>query len=114
MSGGCDARPCISTAARLYHGTKILTNNFSCAPAADLHIELCFLPAYSLNLNLIERLWKFVKSACLYSEYAADFASFKAAIATCLAQTHSTHKSALDTLLTLKFQLFEKAQFRPV
>jgi len=84
------------------------------ATAADVHIELCFLPAYSPNLNLIERLWKFVKSECLYSEYYADFASFKAAITTCLEQTHSTHKSALDTLLTLKFQLFEKAQFMPV
>ena len=31
------------------------------ATAAQLHIELCFLPAYSPNLNLIERLWKFVK-----------------------------------------------------
>ena len=83
------------------------------ATAADLHIELCFLPAYSPNLNLIERLWKFVKSECLYSEYYADFASFKAAITTCLEQTHSTHKSALATRLTLKFQLFEKAQFMP-
>ena len=27
------------------------------ATAASLHIELCFLPAYSPNLNLIERLW---------------------------------------------------------
>jgi len=81
--------------------------------ATSLHIELCFLPAYSPNLNLIERLWKFVKSECLYSEYYADFASFKTAISTCLAQTQSTHKAALDTLLTLKFQLFEKAQFMP-
>jgi transposase len=31
------------------------------ATAASLQIELCFLPAYSPNLNLIERLWKFVK-----------------------------------------------------
>jgi transposase len=29
--------------------------------AASLQIELCFLPAYSPNLNLIERLWRFVK-----------------------------------------------------
>ena len=72
--------------------------------AAELGIELLFLPSYSPNLNLIERLWKFVKSECLYSEYYADFAAFKTAISTCLAQTHSTHKSALDTLLTLKFQ----------
>jgi hypothetical protein len=30
------------------------------ALAASLDIELCFLPPYSPNLNLIERLWKFV------------------------------------------------------
>jgi len=28
--------------------------------AADLQIELLFLPTYSPNLNLIERVWKFV------------------------------------------------------
>ena len=79
--------------------------------AASLKIELCFLPAYSPNLNLIERLWKFVKKQCLYSQYYADFASFKAAIEACLSQTHTTHKTALDSLLSLRFQLLEKAQF---
>lgn len=83
------------------------------ALAASLHIELCHLPAYSPNLNLIERLWKFVKKQCLYSKYYADFAAFKAAIETCLSETHTTHQSALDTLLTLRFQTFEKAQFVP-
>jgi transposase len=78
--------------------------------AASLHIELCFLPAYSPNLNLIERLWKFVKKQCLYSKYYADFATFKAAIETCLSETHTKHKSALDSLITLRFQTFEKAQ----
>ena len=39
-----------------------------CATAASLQIELSFLPAYSPNLKLIERLWKFVKSrACIPS-----------------------------------------------
>ena len=33
--------------------------------AARLQIELCFVPPYSPNLNLIERLWKFVKKDCL-------------------------------------------------
>ena len=80
------------------------------ALADSLNIELCFLPAYSPNLNLIERLWKFVKKECLYSEYYADFASFKAAILDCLSQTHTKHKTALDSLLTLNFQTFEKAQ----
>jgi transposase len=84
------------------------------AAATQLHIELCFLPAYSPNLNLIERLWKFVKKQCLYSHYYADFTSFKTAIVDCLSQTHSTHKAELDTLLTLRFQTFEKTQFVPV
>jgi transposase len=78
--------------------------------ARSLNIELCFLPAYSPNLNLIERLWKFVKKECLYSEYYADFASFQAAITQCLSQTNTKHKAALDSLLTLKFQTFKKAQ----
>lgn len=81
------------------------------ATAARLHIELCFLPAYSPNLNLIERLWKFVKKQCLYSKYYADFATFKSAIVECLSQTDTTHKTALDSLLTLRFQLFQQAQF---
>lgn len=83
------------------------------AVAASLNIELCYLPTYSPNLNLIERVWKFVKKQCLYSTYYADFASFKAAIETCICETHTTHQAALDSLLTLRFQLFEKAQFMP-
>lgn len=35
--------------------------------ATRLDIELLFLPPYSPNLNLIERLWKFVRKTCLYS-----------------------------------------------
>jgi transposase len=84
------------------------------ALAASLNIELCHLPAYSPNLNLIERLWKFVKKQCLYSKYYADFAAFKTAIETCLSEIPTKHKAALDSLLTLRFQTFEKAQFMPV
>jgi transposase len=32
--------------------------------ALSLSIELLYLPSYSPNLNLIERLWKFVKKKC--------------------------------------------------
>ncbi len=79
--------------------------------AARLGIELCFLPPYSPNLNLIERLWKFVRQESLASTYYAEFTAFKAAITTCLAQTHTKHKADLDSLLTLNFQQFKKAQF---
>ncbi|OAD20496.1 transposase, IS630 family [Candidatus Thiomargarita nelsonii] len=79
--------------------------------AISLDIELLYIPPYSPNLNLIERLWKFVKKKCLYSKYYSDFALFKAAIIDCLVKTHTTHKKELDSLLTLKFQSFKKAQF---
>lgn len=36
--------------------------------------------------------------------------AFKAAIIRCLAQTRTTHKQKLDSLLTLKFQTFNDAQ----
>jgi transposase len=77
--------------------------------AAKLSIELLFLPTYSPNLNLIERLWKFVKNKCLYSVYYPNFKTFKQAISECLAQTNSTYKNELDTLLALRFQSFKKS-----
>jgi len=76
------------------------------ALAKSLHIELLYLPTYSPNLNLIERLWKFVKKQCLYSVYYPSFLDFKNAISTCLSQTTTTHKTALSSLLTLNFQTF--------
>ena len=75
--------------------------------ARDLKIDLLYLPAYSPNLNLIERLWKFVKKKCLYSIYYADFNTFSKAITTCLDHTHDTYKGELDALLTLNFQTLE-------
>lgn len=75
--------------------------------AESLGIELLFLPPYSPNLNLIERLWKFVKSEVLNNKYYEDFNAFKAAIIGCLAQTQTKHKEKLGTLLNLKFQMFE-------
>ena len=82
--------------------------------AAELNIDLLSLPPYSPNLQLIERLWKFVKKKCLYSPYYADFEAFTHAISTCLSHTRDLYKEELDSLLTLKFQTFkdvEKVKF---
>jgi transposase len=75
--------------------------------AQRLGIELLFLPAYSPNLNLIERFWKFVKKQCLYSKYYADHHSFQHAIIACIEQAPDKHKEELASLLTLKFQSFK-------
>ncbi len=81
--------------------------------AQSLNIELLYLTTYSPNLNLIERLWKFVKKQCLYSIYYPDFDSFKFAIASCLENSRTTHKAALDSLLTLRFQSFDNVKSIP-
>ena len=75
---------------------------------------LWYLLTYSPNLNLIERLWKFVKKKCLYSEYYLEFTPFISAIVDCLCQSHSTHKPVLEMLLTINFQVFYKAQLNPI
>lgn len=92
-----------------YQKCKIVT-----ALALRLKIELLYLPPYSPNLNLIERLWKFVKKKVLYSKYYDNFSDFRNAITDCLNQTHTTHKKELDSLLTLKFQTFKKCDFVPI
>jgi transposase len=78
--------------------------------AQTLGIALLFLPAYSPNLHLIERFWKFVKKTCLYSKYYADPFSFQQAIIECIAQAPTKHKEELASLLTLKFQSFKAVQ----
>jgi transposase len=81
--------------------------------AQSLNIRIVFLPPYSPNLNLIERLWKFVKKQVLYNKYYADYKQFHTAITECLKQTHTTHKDVLKTLLVPKFQTFENISFHP-
>ena len=77
------------------------------ALAESLGIELLYLPSYSPNLNLIERLWRFVRKQSLESIYYEDFGQFTAAIDRCLDCLHTVHKGERQTLLALKFQTFE-------
>ena len=82
--------------------------------ALSLSIELLYLPSYSPNLNLIERLWKFVKKKCLHGKYYENFSDFSSAIYECLNDAHLKHKKELDSLLTLRFQKFNKSQIMNV
>jgi transposase len=75
--------------------------------AASLKIELLYLPSYSPNLNLIERLWRFVRLEALNSTYYEKFEDFRAAIDGCLDGLSTVHKGEMETLMTHKFQLFE-------
>jgi len=79
--------------------------------AKSLNIHLQFLPSYSPNLNLIERLWKFIKKQVLYGRHYETFADFRAAIDGCLAKIPTEHREQLQSLMTHNFQTFNPASF---
>ena len=76
------------------------------ALASSLVIELLYLPGYSINLNLIERLWRFVRKESLDSTCYADFEHFTTAIDRCLDGLPAVHKGEMETLLTHRFRMF--------
>ena len=80
--------------------------------ALELNIELLYLPAYSPNLNLIERFWKFVKKNCLNSIYYKDFNVFSASICDLVDNAHTTHYEELSSLLSWNFQLYSEDQIK--
>ena len=112
-SSVCDLLKAVSRAGLLGPVTLVLDNAayqrcaFVQAYAAFLGIELLFLPPYSPNLNLIERVWRFVKKEVLAARVKGDYGEFTSAIDDCLDNLHSRHEGQMDTLLTLKFQLFD-------
>jgi transposase len=79
--------------------------------ARSLGIHLLYLPSYSPNLNLIERVWKFVKKQCLASVHYPTYEEFTAALDACLAGLATTHRQDMKSLLTHKFQMFASVSF---
>jgi transposase len=76
--------------------------------ARSLHISLLFLPAYSPNLNIIERLWKFAKKKILYARYYDKPQVFHQAVEAFFKDINKNYKRELKSLLTLKFQFFDQ------
>lgn len=75
--------------------------------AAELGITLLFLPSYSPNLNLIERLWRFLRRRAIYGRYHCAFESFRTAIEDTIDRLPTDHADSLASLMTLKFQQFD-------
>lgn len=75
--------------------------------AKTLGIELLYLPGYSPNLNLIERLWRLIKREALYGRYHPTFADFKAAVEKTVGELGGELKDKVASLMTLNFQVFK-------
>ena len=75
--------------------------------AKNLGIELHYVPPYSPNLNLIERLWKHVKSR-LRSKYYDRFDDFKETIDTIIRDTGEGSKERIDKPIGETVQIFDR------
>lgn len=69
------------------------------------NIKLVFLPSYSPNLNLIERLWKFFKKKVLYNQYYKDIKAFRKS---CIAffSNIGQHSHDIAKFMNADFEMF--------
>lgn len=67
-------------------------------------IHLVFLPSYSPNLNIIERLWLFFHQKILYDKYYETFPQFKTAVLNFF-ENINLYKGELKSRLTDSFQV---------
>jgi transposase len=74
--------------------------------AHELGIVLHYIPPYSPNLNLIERLWKHVKSR-LRTKYYDQFGVFMETIDSIIEDTCLGSKEIIDTLVGESVQIFD-------
>lgn len=74
--------------------------------AKELGITLSFMPPYSPNLCLIERLWKFFKKKVIKNTYHETFEQFEEFILYFFSEENwKKMKDELETLLTLSFEI---------
>ena len=76
--------------------------------ASHRQFRLVFLPAYSPNLNLIERLWKFLRKKA-FQRWQVTFEGMQAAVAEVLDRL-GEYRDELSTLMTERFAIVEVEQ----
>ena len=74
--------------------------------AKERNIYFKFLPPYTPNLALIERVWKFMKKKLFHGKYYKTFAMFVDAICTFFADWEE-YKDEVASLLTLNFEVID-------
>ena len=83
-----------------YNRSKVLKNWLKEHP----RIVMLYLPPYAPNLNLIERLWKFMKKKVIRTAYYESYDIFRREIGKFF-QYIRKYKNQLSTMLTLNFHI---------
>jgi transposase len=76
---------------------------------ADKRIEIVWLPTYAPNLNLIERLWRFMKKKVTKNKFHGTAKGFREKVKEFFAKI-ADYKTELETLLTLNFGVIKFSQ----
>lgn len=89
----------IADNAKYFHAAKVSNR-------LDEHkkINIVFLPPYSPNLNLIERLWRFAKEKLVKNRYYKEYKTLRAKAFQFLNHVDE-YVDELKTLMTEKFQI---------
>ncbi|TXD52561.1 IS630 family transposase, partial [Polaribacter sp. IC063] len=87
--------------ARYYH--SIIVKDFL---KEHPRIILKFLPPYSPNLNIIERLWKILKKKVVYNKFYLKFNEFREKVIEFL-ESHSWKNEEFKNILTDNFQIIK-------
>jgi transposase len=85
-----------------YYGSPVVKEWLSRHP--EFHLSR--IPAYSPNVNLIERMWKFLRAKAL-CRWHKTFAAMQAAVSEVLDHLEN-YRAELQTLMTEKFHLIDK------
>ena len=72
----------------------------------NLRITLHFMPPYSPNLNIIERLWKILKKKVVYNKFYLKFTDFRNAVINFFTQKMWMHEE-FSEILTDNFHIIE-------
>jgi transposase len=76
-------------------------------------IEFRFLPPYSPNLNLIERVWKFMRKKVINDKYYEKFSEFKEALAQ-FAENLPNQRTELKQFIGTKMHLLSQVNRKPL
>lgn len=93
--------------AKYYRNKKVTTY------LKTSRIEFRFLPPYSPNLNLIERIWKFMRKKVINDKYYEKFSEFKEALAK-FAEGLTDQRTELKQFIGTKMHLLDQAHRKPL
>jgi transposase len=95
-----------STICIILDNARYQRSNVVQQKAKYLNIDLIYLPPYSPNLNLTERLWKYFKKKIMKNTYYENYERFEEAVVQFF-KSFQSNLSDMKTLLNFKFGIIK-------